>query len=209
MRLLLALTAILPFGLAVFRDEAYQIDYHHALLGIPEEQNTFFHPPNPNSKASLVYTLSEKSLIGAVNPKDGSIVWRQQLPSAVNSSVALLRPAEGQDVVASATDSDVAAWTASDGRLVWSAGFEEKGQVIGLSFVDHDVLVLFQGAHPVLQRRDGSTGEVKWQFEDTRFVRALYWMEGCILTVQTAATPLTILPSLAPSYTSSLSTAPC
>jgi outer membrane protein assembly factor BamB len=176
MRLLLVLTALIRFSLAVFSDEAYQIDYHHALLGIPEGHNTFFHQPNSRSKASLIYTLSEKSLIGAVNPKDGTVLWRQQLPSAVNSSNALLRPAEDQDVVFSATDSQVAAWTGSDGKLIWAQGFEEKGQIIGLQVLDHtsgedlkDVLVLGQGSHPYVQRRDGSTGDIKWQFGDMRY----------------------------------------
>jgi outer membrane protein assembly factor BamB len=173
MRLLLALTATLPLAAAVFRDEAYQIDYHHALLGIPEAQNTFFHPPNPSSKASLIYTLSEKSLIGAINPKDGAVVWRQRLESAVNSSRALLKPEEGGDIVASATDGEVAAWAAKDGRLIWREEFEEVGGVVGLGFLEKDVLVLFQGAHPVVQRRDGATGAVVWQFGDMRYVTVL------------------------------------
>jgi outer membrane protein assembly factor BamB len=173
MRLLLALTATLPFVAAVFRDEAYQIDYHHALLGLPLEQSTFFHPPNPSSKASLIYTLSEKSLIGAVNPKDGVVVWRQRLDSATNSSRALLRPGEGVDVVASATDGEVAAWAAKDGRLVWREEFEGGGEVVGLTFLEKDVLVLRQGGQIVVQKRDGATGAVLWQFVDTRYAMVL------------------------------------
>lgn len=173
MRLLLALTAILPLAAAVFKDEAYNVDYHHALLGLPQPQNTFFHPPNPASKASLVYTLSEKSIIGAVNPKDGAVVWRQRLYGATNASRALLREGEGVDIVASATDGEIAAWAAKDGRLVWREGFEEAGSVVGLRFLDKDVVVLYQGASPVLQRRDGSTGAVLWEFSDAGYVLVL------------------------------------
>ncbi|TID23736.1 DUF1620-domain-containing protein [Venturia nashicola] len=166
MRLLLALTAILPLAAAVFKDEAYNIDYHHALLGLPQPKNTFFHPPNPASKASLIFTLSEKSIIGAVNPKDGNVVWRQRLDSAKNASRTLLREGEGVDIVASATDREVAAWAAKDGRLVWRDVFEEAGSIVALRFVDKDVVVLHQGTGPIVQRRDGSTGAVLWEFSD-------------------------------------------
>lgn len=208
MRLLLALTATLPLAAAVFRDEAYQIDYHHALLGIPEAENTFFHTPNPSSKASLIYTLSEKSLIGAINPKDGAVVWRQRLESAVNSSRALLRPGEGVDLVASATDGEVAAWAAKDGRLVWREEFEEVGQAVSLGFVEKDVVVLHQGAHPVVQRRDGSTGAILWQFGDTRYVAFLRSMEEYML-MNLVVILLMRLPFLDPLSTLYPSTARC
>lgn len=168
MRLLLALTALLPLVAAVFKDEAYNIDYHHALLGLPQPKNTFFHPPNPASKASLIYTLSEKAIIGAVNPKDGAVVWRQRLDAATNASSALLREGEGVDIVASATDAEIAVWAAKDGRLVWREAFKETGNTVGLRFLEKDVVVLYKGASPVVQRRDGSTGAVLWEFSDAR-----------------------------------------
>jgi outer membrane protein assembly factor BamB len=180
MRLPIILTGLLIRSvLAVFPDEAYEIDYHHALLGLPKGDSSFFHQPNANSKASLIYTLSEKSVIGAVNPKDGALVWRQSLPSAVNSSAALLRTGDDQDVVVSATDSEVAAWAASDGRLIWSYTFRQEGlikDVALLELVDgasstgvKDVLVLFQGSFPIVQRLDGATGAIKWQYGDSRY----------------------------------------
>jgi outer membrane protein assembly factor BamB len=179
MRLLLLSSLLFRLTLSIFIDEAFKNDYHHALLGLPEEPNTFFHQPHANSKASLIYTLSERSVIGAVNPKDGALVWRQPLPSAINSTAAFLRTGEDQDVVVSATDSQVAAWTASDGRLIWSHTFPEEGlikDVTLLELVDgassngvKDVLVLFQGSHPIVQRLDGTTGDIKWQYGDMRY----------------------------------------
>jgi len=180
MRVLFILAGLLISStLAVFPDEAYRIDFHHALLGLPERQSTFFHQPHANSKASLIYTLSEQSVIGAVNPKDGALVWRQSLPSAVNSSDAILRAVEDQDVVVSATDGEVAAWTASDGRLIWSQLFQEEGHVMDLILLEmvdgasnngvKDFLVLFQGSHPSVRRLDGNTGDIKWQFGDMRY----------------------------------------
>ena len=91
----------------------------------------------------------------------------------MNSSRALLKPGEGVDIVASATDGEVAAWAAKDGRLVWREEFEEVGGVVGLDFLEKDVLVLFQGAHPVVQRRDGAAGAIMWQFGDMRYVAVL------------------------------------
>jgi outer membrane protein assembly factor BamB len=182
MRLLSVITALLvpSVVLAVFADEAYQIDYHHALLGIPQEDNTFVHQPVASSKASLLYTHKDKSLLGAVNPKDGSIVWRQQVHSAVNSSAAVLRAGNDGDVVATGTDGQVAAWAASDGRLIWSHDFAEKAQIKDVKFLElkgdgsttgaKDVLVLYLGSQAVVERRDADTGDLKWSFTDARYV---------------------------------------
>lgn len=180
MRLLSLLTAsLIPVStLAIFADEAFQIDYHHALLGIPKEDSTFVYQPVASSKASLIYTLTEKALIGAINPKDGSIVWRQRLHGAVNSLTAVLR-AGGENVVATGTDSQVSAWQASDGRLIWSHEFGDDVKVKDVRFLElkedgstsgsKDVLVLYQGSTIGVERRDAETGEVKWQFSDARY----------------------------------------
>jgi hypothetical protein len=76
--LILALSLSFPVY-AIIADGAYHIDYHLALLGIPRSGNTFFHQPSASSSASLLFTISEKGVLGAVNPKDGSLVWRQSL----------------------------------------------------------------------------------------------------------------------------------
>ena len=64
---------LLRSTIAVFADEAWTVDYHHALLGEPREETTFFHQPNPISRASLIYSLSEEGVLGAINPRDGRI----------------------------------------------------------------------------------------------------------------------------------------
>ena len=69
-------------SLAIFVDEVNDIDFHHALLGVPSPQSTFFHRPSSSSNASLLYTLSDRLVLGAVNPKDGSLVWRQDRHSS-------------------------------------------------------------------------------------------------------------------------------
>ncbi len=129
---------------AILADEAYHVDYHHALLGIPQTETTFFHRPSASSSASLLYTVSEKAILGAVNPKDGSLVWRQSLAdhlleppllveevgklSEEEQSKALrnIGPAkagllaqEGSDFIVSYFGSAVSAWDAMNGKLVW------------------------------------------------------------------------------------------
>ncbi|KAK3898505.1 hypothetical protein C8A05DRAFT_37910, partial [Staphylotrichum tortipilum] len=77
--LLLSLLAPLP-ALAVFPDEVNHIDYHHLLLGLPSSQQaTFFHRPRRADPASLLYTLTDVGVVGAVNPATGGVVWRQDL----------------------------------------------------------------------------------------------------------------------------------
>src|SRR5271156_785894 len=64
---------------AIFTDEAYHIDYHHALLGVPERHNLLFRRPHASSNASLLYAVSDKAVLGAINPRDGALLWRQPL----------------------------------------------------------------------------------------------------------------------------------
>ena len=162
-------------GIAVLADEAWNVDYHLALLGAPQQHTTFFHQPFLGSKASLLYTLSEKAVLGAVNPKDGSVVWRQPLTSRTNNSASFLRTSDGQDVVISAIDGEVAAWSSSDGRQSWShdlqAGVVRDLEIVEIQDVNQkpgikDALVLSTDAHSSLTRLDGLNGHVKWTFKD-------------------------------------------
>ncbi len=179
-RLLLPCVALL-FGTsrAVFADEAYQVDYHHALLGLPSQHSTFFQQPYANSKASLIYTLSDQLLVGAVNPKDGALVWRQQLHSAPNETEGFLRAGHDEDIVISAFGKEVLAWAAADGKLAWSSQFPD-GPVKDLEILElqdatasphvKDAIALFAGQKPTLRRLDGRTGAVKWEYHDERSV---------------------------------------
>lgn len=169
--LIAAACLLLTPTLAVFADEAWNLDYHHALIGKPKETTTFFHRPNPASRASLIYTLSEQGVLGAVNPRDGSLVWRQLLDANVSSSDAsFLRAGEEQDLVVSGIGSQVASWSAGDGRLAWShaaPGLLQDVEILELSDGREtpgakDALVLAGGEHAQVQRLDGATGAVKW-----------------------------------------------
>lgn len=166
--------ALLRTGVAVFVDDAYHVDYHLSLLGTPQEHTTFFHQPYTGSRASLLYTLSEKAQLGAVNPKDGSLVWRQSLSKSANTTSTFLRTGENQDVVISAVDGEVAAWSAADGRQAWSLNLE-GAPIQDLEFLEipeanqataKDVVVLSGDAQPILRRVNAADGNVKWSFKD-------------------------------------------
>ncbi|KAK4940750.1 hypothetical protein LTR28_009055, partial [Elasticomyces elasticus] len=174
---LLAIAAsLLAPALAVFADDAYSIDYHYALLGRPRQHSTFFHRPQAGSKASLLYTLSDQGVLGAVNPKDGNLVWRQVLDESGNSTAAFLRAGEGSDVVISACAGQIAAWSAADGRLSWrigTAGAEVKDLEVleldeGRGGAElKDAVVLLDGVKPSVRRLDARTGQTKWEFEES------------------------------------------
>ena len=160
---------------AVFADEAYQIDYHHALLGIPQAHTTFFHRPSDRSKASLLYTLSEKNILGAVNPKDGSIVWRQRLVDTSNNQIwdSFLRALDGESTIYSAVNEVVQAWDAADGRLVWD--WRGRGVVKALEVLEPNgrqraILTLNEeeGKPSTVRKFAADTGEVIWEFKDNR-----------------------------------------
>jgi outer membrane protein assembly factor BamB len=171
MRLSAALAALAAcLAAAVFEDDAYHADFHYALLGLPHPEATFFAPPYAGSKASLLYALAGNQTIGAINPKDGALVWRQHFPATSRGRVHL-RNAHGQDTVVSAAGGRIAAWSASDGRLVWETSSGEA-TVEDLEMLEQDALVLLaEGSTSTVQRLDGKTGRAKWTFEDTRSAR--------------------------------------
>ncbi|KAF2743084.1 DUF1620-domain-containing protein [Sporormia fimetaria CBS 119925] len=173
----LALAATVAPVAAVFEDDAYHIDFHHALVGIPKRASTFFQKPYAGSKASLLYSLSANHTLGAINPKDGALVWRQVPPSGLPSATkSSLRAGEDQDTVVSAVGDRITAWSAADGRLVWEhrvpgaivEDLEILEQEDGITNAEaKDAIILLSGATSVVQRLDGKTGRVKWTYTDS------------------------------------------
>ncbi|KAK2756541.1 hypothetical protein FQN54_005434 [Arachnomyces sp. PD_36] len=170
--LLLLASSVLPSSLAIFVDEAYHIDYQHALFGIPQAPSTFFHRPSSSSNASLLYTISEKNIVGAVKPKDGSIVWRQDLSRSSAGSKSFLRAVDGESNVISAVGGEVAAWAASDGKQVWGNRFD-SGPVVDLELAElgqdqatSDPIVLSGEKNGVVRRLDAASGNVRWEYKD-------------------------------------------
>ncbi|CAN9083997.1 unnamed protein product [Alternaria alternata] len=171
----IALAACLAPAAAIFEDDAYHIDFHYALLGLPAPEATFFQKPYAGSKASLLYSISQNQTIGAINPKDGALVWRQHLASQPGQK-GHLRSGNEQDTVISAVGNRVTAWSASDGRLVWETSVEgaavedleileqEDGMTISAA---KDAIVLTTDGSSSVKRLDGKTGRAKWTFEDT------------------------------------------
>ena len=190
---LISLSAWLLPVAAVFGDEAYHIDYHDALLGLPLPSTTLFHRPQSSSNATLLYTISEKGVLGAVNPKDGSLLWRQSLAetSSEGGSRAHLVACEADGVVIGGLGHTVSSWSALDGKLAWSvtlATGTEFGQSVvqGLRLVQSgssatnvptwDVIVLLSdvpntGTAIEVFRLDGKTGQVRWSWSEDRSVR--------------------------------------
>lgn len=162
--------------LAIFADEAYQTDSHNALLGLPQAHTTFFHRPSAASKASLLYTLSEKLVLGAINPKDGAVIWRQRLADSVQNYTApgLLKAVEGGDTLVSAVDGKVQAWDATDGRLVWEWVGGDGTKVVDVTHSTEGgnyVLALTdgEGSSFVIRKLAADTGELLWESSDWRY----------------------------------------
>jgi len=189
----LALAAWLAPAFAVFLDDAYHTDFHYALLGLPKHEATFFQKPYAASKASLLYTVSENGTIGAINPKDGALVWRS---ASGLSSNGHLRGGEEQDTVIGAVGDRISAWSASDGRIVWETR-ADGATVEDLEILEQedgitnneakDAVVLLADSSPSVRRLDGKTGRVKWTYTDTRCVnRSVGW--AVLTDTSTAAT---------------------
>ena len=162
-------------ALTVFSDEAYHIDYHHTLLGAPQQHTTFFHRPQATSKGSLLYSLSEKGVLGAINPKDGSIVWRQSLADTECSKVrkGLLGALAEGNIIISAFNGLVQAWDAAEGRLLWEqpgSGVSEDLVVSDLGGTAKDILTLTAKTTTtvIIRKLAVHSGEILWEFEDDR-----------------------------------------
>ncbi|KAI1272702.1 hypothetical protein F5Y07DRAFT_391856 [Xylaria sp. FL0933] len=168
----LSVLLALPAGVrAVFQDEIGHIDYHHELLGVPQRETTFFHRPRTEEKASLLYTLSDLGVLGAVNPSNGAIVWRQLLAGNVTDGGGFLRAAEDQSWLVGAYGSSVSSWDALTGRNVWSLHF--NGEVKDVEVMElterggKDVLALHQEHGATVTRRiHGTEGHVVWEHKE-------------------------------------------
>ncbi|KAL6865522.1 hypothetical protein ACO1O0_001616 [Amphichorda felina] len=167
----LLLLGLSSLGAAVFQDEVGDVDFHHALFGVPQPDTTFFHRPRKDDKASLLYTLGDVGVFGAVNPSNGAVVWRHQVSSNITNGGGHLRAPENEDWVAAAYGQSVHAWSAMTGRNVWHAEF--PGEVKDLEIMEmtetsrKDVLALFhEDGATVLRRLHGALGTVIWEFRD-------------------------------------------
>lgn len=177
------LPTLIPTAHAVFLDEVGHTDYHHQLLGLPHRDTTFFHRPRRDDRASLLYTLSDVGVVGAVNPGSGEVLWRQRI---INNGdldgegggvgFGFMRAGEGEGWVASAYGGAVHAWDAVSGRNKFWVGFE-GGVVRDLEVMEmtesgelrKDVLALFEeGARgeTVLRRLSAEDGSVVWEFRE-------------------------------------------
>lgn len=182
----LTLAACLRVAFTIYADEANTVDYHLPLLGFPVAKNTFFHQPHSDSKASLLYTLSEKSVAAAINPKDGSIVWRQVLSMNASAETSRLIPSSIPSTLFTTTEGLLSSWSASDGRQIWQREFP-GGLVKDVTFTPHDqrgnpeadVFVLVEGARSGIWRLDGLSGAVKWAVEDSRLVHKTILRQRC------------------------------
>ncbi|KAI0534384.1 hypothetical protein GGR58DRAFT_482959 [Xylaria digitata] len=156
---------------AVFQDEVGHIDYHHELLGVPQRETTFFHRPRTEEKASLLYTLSDLGVLGAVNPSNGALVWRQLLAGNVTDGGGFLRAAEDQTWLVGAYGNSVSSWDALTGRNVWS--LNSNGVVKDVEVMEiterggKDVLALHQEPGATVARRiHGADGHVIWEHRE-------------------------------------------
>jgi hypothetical protein len=184
MRLQAALffAACLSPAAAIYSDEVNHIDFHHALLGSPSPDSTFFLKPSSTSNASLLYTISDKLLVGAINPRDGALLWRQNLSRSADSPArgGLLRGLDGNDAVVSAAGKYISSWSAQDGKLVWENRFSE-GVVADLELLELEdatatpgvrdtIAVVGSEGSGIVRRLDGNSGTTKWEYKDARLV---------------------------------------
>lgn len=175
----LFLAACVSPAAAIYQDEVNHIDFHHALLGPPSPDSTFFLKPSSVSNASLLYTISDRSIIGAVNPRDGAVVWRQNLSPSGSpvGGAGILRGLDGNNAVVGAVGDYISSWGAQDGKLVWDKKLTNVVRDLELLELEdaaatsstRDTLALTGGdSVGIVQRLDGDSGKAKWEYKDDR-----------------------------------------
>ncbi|EPE07525.1 hypothetical protein F503_00247 [Ophiostoma piceae UAMH 11346] len=185
--LLLAATATEAI---VHRDQVDDIDFHHELLGLPHRDTTFFQRPRPDDKASLLYTLSDAGVLGAVNPSTGAVVWRQLLRAEEDTSQTTYGSVQAVDDagwMVAGLGSSVHAWDSVSGRNVWWQDFAgDVGDVAvaaapalsekintkanKLPTPRKDVLAASYedaASQIVLRRLAGNDGRVVWEYRES------------------------------------------
>ena len=120
-------------------------------------------------------------MLGAINPRDGAVIWRQRLADSAQNytSAGLLKAAEGGDTLFSAVDRKVQSWDATDGRMVWNweGGHETKVVDVTPSAEGGKLfLVLSEGVGPgfVTRSMAGDSGEIIWESRDGRYATMLW-----------------------------------
>ena len=115
-------------------------------------------------------------MLGAINPKDGAVIWRQRLADSAQNYTApgLLKAVEGGDTLVSAVNGKVQAWDATDGRLVWEWDGGDGTKVVDVTPSAEGgkyVLILTEGASSsfVIRNLAADTGELLWESSDWRY----------------------------------------
>ncbi|KAL6243320.1 hypothetical protein RBB50_009872 [Rhinocladiella similis] len=177
------LASLVATTTAIFADEAFHLDYQYSLLGEPQPHATFFRKPQSSTNASLLYTVSDKAVLGAVNPKDGSLLWRQALAGqpVENAASSYLTLSENDGQIISGHGQTVTSWNALDGKLVWEHTFAAGAEISGVQAVpaletsvggaSQDIVVLTvpttSTAHATIYCLAGDGSGVKWQHTDS------------------------------------------
>ncbi|EPQ61850.1 Bgt-652 [Blumeria graminis f. sp. tritici] len=164
-------TILLPTVTAIFADNAYDTDYHHELIGLPQPETTFFYRPRKNDKASLLYTVTDLGILGAINPGTGKLLWRQILGE--RNATKILRGSESASIIFSAVGSEVSGWDSVSGMLKWSIEF--PGNIKDLETIDTvgdesligNILVLYEeDGIGVVRMLKSDTGDLVWELKD-------------------------------------------
>ncbi|KAI6250633.1 ER membrane protein complex subunit 1 [Erysiphe necator] len=118
---LILILHIIPRIGAILADDAYLVDYHYELLGLPLQETTFFFRPRKDDKATLLYTLSDLNVIGAINPGTGKLVWRQIIDN--QDEKGFIRSVDEEDAIITGVGGRVDCWNAMNGIMKWNVEF--------------------------------------------------------------------------------------
>ncbi|GAA6039991.1 hypothetical protein JCM8097_002655 [Rhodosporidiobolus ruineniae] len=149
------------------------VSWHLPLVGLPSSSSLASSSPHtrfqPTGKGSNVLVVSTEShVLAAVQPQDGSLIWRRKYDEA---QLPILHLAAGEDTLLAWTSpsaSDLHAISTATGKLLWSLDPEEdacggeEAKVLVAPQAEEGVVVQCGG---LSRRLDVKTGEIRQELQ--------------------------------------------
>ncbi|KAK9450095.1 uncharacterized protein V1518DRAFT_412976 [Limtongia smithiae] len=158
-----ALFAAANIATALFDDEAFVIDWHHAALGlIPGPENIVISP-------GFITSFSSAGVLAGIDALTGAVRWRHHVVDATSPEHAVLKSLDDSTVLlagASANDKQIthlSAWLDRSGYSAWDAFLGIGAPVDVAVRATSDVLVL--GSKGMVSQVRGRTGAVNLEIQ--------------------------------------------